>query len=383
MLLKKKKKIYELSNLTAWIDQTLRGTGMPEWGILLIEFVLIGVALLTLYAVLALILIYVERKITAFFQARLGPNRVGIFGSIQSIADMLKILIKEIILINNVDKFLFYLAPFFMIVSSMLAFGVIPFGLGLNVVDFNIGVFYFAAVSSLGIIGVLLAGWSSNNKYSMIGAMRSGAQFISYELSTAFALMTVVILSGTMSFSGIIESQTYCWNLFNGHISALIAFIIYLISGHAETNRGPFDLPEAESELTAGYHTEYSGLQFGFFYLAEYLNMFIVAAIGATVFLGGYLPLQLSPRFGEWTEGFNGAMWYIPSYLWFFGKAGLLVLLSLWVRWTFPRLRIDQLLNLEWKYLLPINMANLVLMVFLVVFGLTSVDIFNRIANLF
>lgn len=378
MLLNISPKIYELSNLTAWIDQTLRGTGMPEWGVLLIEFVLIGVALLTLYAVLALILIYVERKITAFFQARLGPNRVGPFGSIQSIADMLKILIKEIILINNVDKFLFYLAPFFMIVSSMLAFGVIPFGLGLNVVDFNIGVFYFAAVSSLGIIGVLLAGWSSNNKYSMIGAMRSGAQFISYELSTAFALMTVVILSGTMSFSGIIESQTYCWNLFNGHISALIAFIIYLISGHAETNRGPFDLPEAESELTAGYHTEYSGLQFGFFYLAEYLNMFIVAAIGATVFLGGYLPLQIK----GW-DGFNDIMWYIPSYVWFFGKAGLLVLLSLWVRWTFPRLRIDQLLNLEWKYLLPINMANLVLMVFLVVFGLTSVDIFNRIANLF
>lgn len=378
MLLNISPKIYELSNLTAWIDQTLKGTGMPDWGVLLIEFVLIGVALLTLYAVLALILIYVERKITAFFQARLGPNRVGIYGSVQSIADMLKILIKEIIFINNVDKFLFYLAPFFMIVSSMLAFGVIPFGLGLNVVDFNIGVFYFAAVSSLGIIGVLLAGWSSNNKYSMIGAMRSGAQFISYELSTAFALLTVVVLSGKMSFSGIIESQTYCWNLFNGHIPALIAFVIYLISGHAETNRGPFDLPEAESELTAGYHTEYSGLQFGFFYLAEYLNMFIVAAIGATVFLGGYLPIQIK----GW-DTFNDIMWYIPSYVWFFGKAGLLVLLSLWVRWTFPRLRIDQLLNLEWKYLLPINMVNLVLMVFIVVFELTSVDIVNRIANLF
>ena len=377
MLLNISPKVLELSNLTTWIDQTLREY-LPEFWVLLIEFVLIGVALLSLYAVLALILIYVERKITAFFQARLGPNRVGPYGVIQSIADMLKILIKEIIYVNNVDKFLFYLAPFFMIVSSMLAFGVIPFGLDLQVVDFNIGIFYFTAVSSLGIIGVLLAGWSSNNKYSMIGAMRSGAQFISYELSTAFALMTVVVLSGTMSFSGIIESQTYCWNLFNGHISALIAFVIYLISGHAETNRGPFDLPEAESELTAGYHTEYSGLQFGFFYLAEYLNMFIVAAIGATVFLGGYLPIQIK----GW-DNFNEAMWWIPSYVWFFGKAGFLVLLSLWVRWTFPRLRIDQLLNLEWKYLLPINLVNIVFMVILVVFGLTSVDIVNRIANLF
>lgn len=383
MLLNISPKFFEISNLTTWLDETLRELIPYEFLVLLIEFVLIGVALLTLYAVLALILIYVERKVTAFFQARIGPNRVGKYGLIQSVADMIKILIKEIIHVNNVDKFLFYLAPFFMIVSSMLAFGTIPFGYGLQVLDFNIGIFYFTAVSSLGIIGVLLAGWSSNNKYSMLGAMRSGAQFISYELSTAFALMTVVVLSGTMSFSGIVESQQYIhsWNLFNGHISAVIAFVIYLISGHAETNRGPFDLPEAESELTAGYHTEYSGLQFGFFYLAEYLNMFVVAAIGATVFLGGWMPIQISPSLGGWTEGFNSAMWFIPSYLWFFGKAALLVLLSLWVRWTFPRLRIDQLLNLEWKYLLPINMVNIVLMVFLVLSGLTLSGIAEKLFN--
>lgn len=342
---------------------------LPEFWVLLIEFVLIAIGLLTLYAVLALILIYVERKVTGFFQARIGPNRVGPWGLIQSVADMLKILIKEIIHINNVDKFLFYLAPFFMIVASMLAFGTIPFGKGLQVIDFNIGVFYFLAVSSLGIIGVLLAGWSSNNKYSMIGAMRSGAQFISYELSSGFALMTVVVLSGTMSFSGIIEGQATCWNIFNGHIPAFIAFIIFLISGHAETNRGPFDLPEAESELTAGYHTEYSGLQFGFFYLAEYLNMFITAAIAATVFLGGWQPLHI----GFLGEGFNAVMAAIPSWLWFFGKAGFLIMLSLWVRWTFPRLRIDQLLNLEWKYLLPINMVNILLMVIIVLLGWTLI----------
>lgn len=344
---------------------------LPTWAVLAIEFILIGVALLLLYAVLALILIYVERKITAFFQARLGPNRVGKYGLIQSVADMIKILIKEIIHVKKSDRFLFFTAPFFMIVASMLTFGALPFGEGLQAIDFNIGVFYVIAVSSLGIIGVLLAGWSSNNKYSMIGAMRSGAQFISYELSAGFALMTMVVLSGTMSFSGIIQQQAYCWNIFNGHIPALIAFLIYLISGHAETNRGPFDLPEAESELTAGYHTEYSGLQFGFFYLAEYLNMFIVAGIATTVFLGGWMPFQV-----EGWDGFNQIMNYIPSYVWFFGKAGFLIFLSLWVRWTFPRLRIDQLLNLEWKYLLPINMVNILLMVIIVLAGLTLTDIF-------
>ena len=342
---------------------------LPSFWVLLIEFVLISVILLTLYAVLALFLIYMERKITGFFQARYGPNRVGKWGVLQSVADMLKILIKEIIQINNVDRFLFYLAPVFMIVSSFLAFGAIPFGKGLQAVDFNIGIFYFLAVSSLGIIGVLLAGWSSNNKYSMIGAMRSGAQFISYEMSSALSLLTMVVLTGTMSFSGIIEAQAHSWNIFNGHIPALIAFVIFLISGHAETNRGPFDLPEAESELTAGYHTEYSGLQFGFFYLAEYLNMFITASIAATVFLGGWQPLYL----GFLPDWFNEAMAFIPSWLWFLGKAIFLVFISLWVRWTFPRLRIDQLLNLEWKYLLPINLVNLVLMVVVVLAGLTLI----------
>jgi len=360
----------EFTNLLTWLDTTLRA-GLPEFWVLLIEFVLVGAALLVAYAVFALILIYAERKITAFFQARFGPNRVGKWGILQSVADMIKILLKEIIHINNVDKFLFYAAPFFMIVASMLTFGAIPFGKALQAVDFNIGVFYVTAVSSLGIIGVLLAGWSSNNKYSMIGAMRSGAQFVSYELSAGFALMTIVVLAGTMQFSEMIEGQRYCWNLFNGHISSFVAFIIYLISGHAETNRGPFDLPEAESELTAGYHTEYSGLQFGFFYLAEYLNMFIIASIATTVFLGGWMPIQINGL-----DGFNQIMMYIPSYVWFLGKTAVLIFLSLWVRWSFPRLRIDQLLNLEWKYLLPINLVNILVMVILVLAGLTLTDLF-------
>ena len=360
----------EISNLTTWLDTTLQSS-LPTFWVLLIEFVLVGVAFLAAYAVIALILIYAERKITAFFQARIGPNRVGKYGIVQSVADMVKILLKELIKINRSDRFLFFAAPVFMIVASMLTFGAIPFGKGLHAIDFNIGVLYVSAVSSLGIIGILLAGWSSNNKYSMIGAMRSGAQFVSYELSAGFALMTIVVLAGTMQFSTMIEGQRYCWNLFNGHISSLVAFVLYLISGHAETNRGPFDLPEAESELTAGYHTEYSGLQFGFYYLAEYLNMFIIASIATTVFLGGYLPVQVH----GW-EGFNQIMTYIPTYVWFFGKTGVLIFLSLWVRWSFPRLRIDQLLNLEWKYLLPINLVNIVLMVILVLTGLTLTDLF-------
>ena len=222
----------ELSNLNHWIHSVLI-ENLPEFWAIFIELVLVGIALIAAYAVIAMVLIYVERKITAFFQARIGPNRVGKYGIFQTVADVLKILIKEIIHINNVDKFLFYAAPFFMIVASMLTFGAIPFGKNLQAIDFNIGVFYVSAVSSLGIIGVLLAGWSSNNKYSMIGAMRSGAQFVSYELSAGFALMTMVILSGTMQFSEMVESQTFCWNIFNGHISSLVAFFIYLISGHA------------------------------------------------------------------------------------------------------------------------------------------------------
>lgn len=355
--------MFDFSTVTNWIDQFLREY-LPEFWVLTIEFVVVGVIMIALYAIIALVLIYFERKICAAFQCRIGPNRVGKWGIAQSLADMLKMLIKEIIPINHTDKILFYLAPFFVIVASFLTFGAIPFGKGLQVFDFNIGIFYLLAVSSIGIIGILLAGWSSNNKYSMIGAMRSGAQLISYELSAGLSLLTMVVLGGTLQLSTIIENQADCWFLFQGHIPAAIAFIIYLIAGHAETNRGPFDLPEAESELTAGYHTEYSGLQFGFFYLAEYLNMFIIASIATTVFLGGWMPFHISGL-----DGFNQIMDLIPSVIWFFAKAFALMFLSLWVRWTFPRLRIDQLLGLEWKYLLPINMFNLLIMVLIVLLG--------------
>ena len=356
--------MFDFSVVTHWIDTLLR-QWLPEWGALLIEFVLVGVVLLLLYAVIALVLIYAERKVCAFFQCRLGPNRVGPYGIFQSVADMLKILIKELIEIKHIDRFLFNLAPFLVILSSMLAFGCMPFGKGLIAIDFNIGVFFIMAVSSIGVLGILLAGWSSNNKFTLIGAMRSGAQMISYELSIGLSMLTVVVFAGTMQTSGIIEAQNRGWFLFTGHVPMLVAFIIYLIAGTAETNRGPFDLPEAESELTAGYHTEYSGMHFGFFYLAEYLNMFIVASVAATLFWGGWMPLHIS----GW-DGFNQAMDYIPSIIWFLGKVAVMIFIIMWFKWTFPRLRIDQLLKLEWKYLLPINLINLLLMALIIVFGL-------------
>jgi NADH-quinone oxidoreductase subunit H len=355
--------MFHFNVVTTWIDEFLR-TYLDEGWALLIEFVLIGLVILTAYAVLALLLIYMERKVCAFFQCRIGPNRVGPFGILQSVADMVKILLKEIIHINRVDPLLFRLACFLVIIASICTFGAIPFDKGLHVVDFNIGVFYLLAVSSLGVVGILLAGWSSNNKYTMIGAMRSGAQLISYELSCGLSLLSIVILSGTMQLSEIVEQQAEVWFIFKGNIPAIIAFVIYLIAGHAETNRGPFDLPEAESELTAGYHTEYSGIQFGFFYLAEYLNMFIIAAIASTMFLGGWMPLHIP----GW-EGFNEVMDYLPPVIWFFGKTFLCVFLALWVRWSFPRLRIDQLLSLEWKILMPISLINIILMTLLVIFS--------------
>lgn len=356
--------MFDFSVVTHWIDTLLR-QWLPEWGALLIEFVLVGVVLLLLYAVIALVLIYAERKVCAFFQCRLGPNRVGPYGIFQSVADMLKILIKELIEIKHIDRFLFNLAPFLVILSSMLAFGCMPFGKGLIAIDFNIGVFFIMAVSSIGVLGILLAGWSSNNKFTLIGAMRSGAQMISYELSIGLSMLTVVVFAGTMQTSGIIEAQNRGWFLFTGHIPMLVAFIIYLIAGTAETNRGPFDLPEAESELTAGYHTEYSGIHFGFYYLAEYLNMFIVSGIASLLFLGGWMPFHI----GGW-DAFNQVLDYIPSVIWFFGKTAVVMFIIMWFKWTFPRLRIDQLLHLEWKYLVPIGLINLLVMTLVVVFGL-------------
>jgi NADH-quinone oxidoreductase subunit H len=355
--------IYDFSSFTHSIDEGLNKVMSPGWA-LFTELAIIGLVFLIFYALVGLFLVYAERKVCAFIQNRLGPNRVGPFGIFQTIADLIKLLMKELIPIRKSDKILFNIAPFIVIIASFMAIAAIPFAKGLHAIDFNVGLFYVLAVSSIGVVGILIAGWSSNSKYSLIGAMRSGAQVVSYELSVGLSLLTVIIYSGTMQLSGIVESQADGWWIFKGHIPAFISFIIFLIASTAETNRGPFDLAEAESELTAGFHTEYSGIRFAFFFLAEYMNMFIVASIAATVFLGGWMPLHI----GGW-EAFNHIMDFVPPLFWFFGKTAFIIFIIMWFKWTFPRLRIDQLLTLEWKYLLPINLINIVIVAFLTLMG--------------
>ncbi len=355
--------LYDFTYLTQGIHESL-SQNFDAATVTLIEMILAGVAFMILFALLGLVLVYAERKISAFFQQRLGPMRVGFWGTAQTLADVVKLLMKEPLMNKNADKFLFNLAPYIIMIAAFMAMAALPFAKGLQSLDFDIGLLYISAVSSLGVIGILLAGWSSDNKYSLIGALRSGAQIISYELSVGLSLLTIVVLTGSLQLSVIVESQADGWWIFKGHIPAVIAFVIFLIASTAETNRGPFDLAEAESELTAGFHTEYSGLKFAFFFLAEFANMFIVSAIGATVFLGGWMPFHI----GGW-EGFNNVMDFVPPIFWFFGKVSFMIFMMMWFRWTFPRLRIDQLLTLEWKYLLPVNLMNILVMAFLVLMG--------------
>ena len=358
--------MFDFSIVTNWIHELLLSV-MPEGWAIFIECVAVGVCIVALYAILAIVLIYMERKVCGFFQCRLGPNRVGKWGSIQVVCDVLKMLTKEIISMRQSDLFLHNLAPFLVVTASMVPFSCLPWNKGAQIIDFNVGVFFFLAMSSIGVVGILLAGWSSNNKYSLIGAMRSGAQIISYELSIGMTMLAMICLTGTMSFSEICNDQYLNgWNICRGHIPAVIAFLIYLVAGNAECNRGPFDLPECESELTAGYHTEYSGMHFGYYYLAEYLNLFICAGMASTIFLGGWAPLHI---YG--LDAFNGVMDYIPGAVWFIGKTFFVVFLLMWLRWTFPRLRIDQILSLEWKYLVPFSMVNLIIMALCVAMGWT------------
>ena len=347
--------MWSLSNIAIEIDKWLNQTFNPTWT-LVFEMVIIGVCAIGLFAVLGLVLVLMERRVAAWIQIRLGPNRVGPQGLLQSLADTVKLLVKEGMTPSGADKFLFNLAPYIAMMVAMLLLAPITFAKDLSIWNMNIGVLYISAISSVSVIGILMAGWASNNKYSLMGAMRSGAQIVSYELSAGLSVLAIVVLTGSLNLNDIVVSQADGWWIFKGHIPVIIAFIIFIIAVTAETNRAPFDLAEAESELTAGFHTEYSGMKFALFFLAEYINVFIVCAIGATIFLGGWMPFHI----GHW-EAFNHVMDYIPSSMWFFGKTFFLIFLIMWFRWTFPRLRIDQLLNLEWKYLLPISMFNILL----------------------
>jgi NADH-quinone oxidoreductase subunit H len=272
--------------------------------------------------------------------------------------------VKEGLTPGGADKFLFNFAPVLAIIVAMLLMAPIAFAKDFQLWNLNIGMLYVSAISSVSVISILMAGWASNNKYSLMGAMRSGAQIVSYELSAGLAILSVVVLTGSLSLNDIILSQQNGWWIFKGHLPVLIAFVIFMIAVTAETNRAPFDLAEAESELTAGFHTEYSGMKFALFFLAEYVNVFIVCCIGATLFLGGWMPFHI----GNWQQ-FNHIMDYIPSSIWFMGKTFFLIFLIMWFRWTFPRLRIDQLLTLEWKYLLPIGMINLLVVAAMAIGG--------------
>ena len=320
-------------------------------------------AIVFLITQLPIFLIWFERKVAAHIQDRLGPMRVGWHGVLQSFADGLKLVFKEDIIVTGADRFLFKLAPFIVVMGAFAGFAVLPWGVlpsgeGLVVSDLNIGLLYVIAISSFGAIGVLMAGWASNNKYALFGGMRSAAQMVSYEIPIAIIILAVVTQVGSLNLQEVITAQQggfgsfTNWFIFRMYGLYAIAFVIFFICGLAETNRNPFDIPEAESELVAGFHTEYSGIRFAMFFLAEYAAMFLVAGLAVVLFLGGWV--------GPFFDG--------P--LTFFIKTLILVFVQMWLRWTLPRLRVDQMMAVCWKYLIPIAFVILVVVAFIGVAGI-------------
>lgn len=312
----------------------------------------------------ALFLVWYERKVAAWIQNRMGPMRVGRWGWAQTIADGIKCLMKEDIIPLAADKPLFVIAPIVSVASAVLIWIVIPFGPGKSGIfsDLPIGIIFIAAVTSLSIISVFMSGWGSNNKYALFGAMRGAAQMISYEVALVMSILGVVMLAGSLSLQDIITRQTEAgilgWYIFRQPV----AFVIYLIAALAELNRAPFDLMEAESELVSGYHTEYSGIRWLLFMLAEYGHMLAWSAIAASLFLGGWTGPGLGALAG-WIPAldvFNYGIWpYVTGFFWFVFKTYLFIFLAMWLRWTLPRVRIDQLMDLGWKFLLPVSLVNI------------------------
>ena len=320
---------------------------MPLWVIdlvwIVIQILIVIVPLLIAVAYLTL----AERRVIGLMQLRKGPNVVGPFGLLQPFADALKLLSKETILPSGASKAVFVIAPMLTFVLSLIAWAVIPFGEGLVIADINVGLLYLFAISSLGVYGVIMAGWSSNSKYPFLGAMRSAAQMISYEVSLGFVIITVIMLAGSLNLTEIVEAQRDLWFF----IPLFPMFIIFFISILAETNRAPFDLPEGESELVAGYFVEYSSMSFALFFLGEYANMILMSGMTVTLFLGGWLP------------PFDIALFnWLPGPIWFAIKVMMVLFVFLWVRATVPRYRYDQLMRLGWKVFLPFTLAFVVIL---------------------
>jgi NADH-quinone oxidoreductase subunit H len=327
---------------SGFIFDTLKSI-LPDWLASIITTVISITVFFLVATVIVMSLVYLERRVIAFMQDRLGPNRLGPEGLLQPVADVLKLFAKEDIVPAKADPIVFKMATVVMVVSALLVYAVIPFGPGMIISDLNIGIIYVAAVSGLSAIGMLMAGWGSNNKYALLGAMRAAAQVISYEIPLVFSIIGVAMITGSLSTVSIVNGQSawfgWRWNIF----LQPIGFIVYFISATAELNRTPFDLMEAESEIIAGYHIEYSGMRWALFFLAEYLNSFAVAALGVTLFFGGWLgPI-------------------LPPYVWFILKTYALFFVFYWMRGTLPRVRIDQLMGLAWRYLLPAALANLLI----------------------
>ena len=318
-----------------------------ELGTVLVMFACAGI-FVGVVPLLPLVLVLAERKVSARFQNRTGPMRVGPWGTLQTLADGVKLIFKEDFIPPQGDKFLFLLAPYIIFACSFAVFAAIPFSQNILVSDFNIGIFYIMAISSVIVMGVIMAGWSSNSKWSLLGSLRSAAQIVSYEIPLGLSILTIVMLVESLSMQEIVATQSngiFSWLIFRSPFT-FIAFFIFFISSIAEVNRTPFDLPEAESEIVAGFHTEYSGMRFALFFIAEYANMFAVSAIAVTLFLGGW-------------EGVLPGYDILGGFPGFVIKSLALVFLMMWLRWTLPRLRVDQLMNLCWKYFIPIAFFNI------------------------
>jgi len=351
-----------------WIDSLIRGWGhdpatWPWTQFLYLAFMgLFAFIVINFAAISAGIFSWAERRVAARMQSRVGPNRVGPFGFLQWVADAVKLLLKEDLVPAEADSVLFRAAPYFMMVGFACVFVCLPFSHRLIVADMNIGIFYIIAVTALIVVGIIMSGWSSNSKWSLFGAIRSAAQIISYEIPGGMALMIPVLLAGTLSTQGIIRAQggwPWQWFIFDNPFS-FAAFFIYFISALAEGNRTPFDLPEAESELVSGYNTEYSGMRFSYFFLVEWGNMWVMSALATTMFLGGWQLPFLSPAQFDALTGFPAVAAELASLAVFAGKTLFFVFVVMWLRWTLPRIRVDQMMNMCWKYLVPASFAGVI-----------------------